>query len=363
MATINPDTGYALDHLAAQDTATRLAAYYNRKSRLDDLRRVLVFWAAAVKPIAKTAIAGLGELWLRQAYEQLLKYHIKDEADSVAILMHELGQNTRKELVRTCVKTEVPQKEIDEWIAAMMDGVEDEVVARICKEFIPNLGEIKKQLTSNAARSVVFDVFEHCNIDDEGREISRVRSLKDDFDGRVVTQISQDMKFEEFWLALALKEWTKRFDATPERIIVRLYQSPVFRDDRKHILRCGVEAYIRGDHISAVHVLIPQVEQAFRSLLSMTGRNIYKRPRKHGGIDLKMLDDLLRDPVTTQVFGPDCVRYFKTLLSDRRGWNLRNDVCHGLGSIPHGSVFSDRVMHVLLILSMARRGSDHQADE
>lgn len=361
-ATLSGDSGYPLDHFAAQRAAVRLARYYDRNKKCDDVRRVLSLYAAAVKAIAKKAMAMLGVSWLREVYDVLVQYGVKDEADSVAVLMRELGRDIRKEMASTTHTIEFSKEEVAAYIASMMSGTEDEVVARICQTFIPDSNKIEQRIHDMASRSVLWDLFDTCLIDEEGREISRVGSVKDDPEGRIVWEMSQDMGLERPWLGLALQEWVNRFEITADHLLERLQRSPLFPKDRHDLLKSGVDAHLRKDYFASIHILVPQIEHAFRSLLVATGQSTYK-PGRHGGLNLKVLNDLLRDPVTTLVFGEDCVRYFKVLLTDPRGWNLRNNVCHGLINTPSSNpVLSDRLIHLLLILSMARHAGDKGDD-
>ncbi len=107
--------------------------------------------------------------------------------------------------------------------------------------------------------------------------------------------------------------------------------------------------------MTAVHLLIPQIENALRVLLEKASGSVLKTARG-GGFHFKVLDDLLRDPLLVQVFGEDIVFYFRVLLVDPRGWNLRNRVCHGHCDVSEfGSYMSDRIIHVLLCLALVRK--------
>jgi hypothetical protein len=49
------------------------------------------------------------------------------------------------------------------------------------------------------------------------------------------------------------------------------------------------------------------------------------------------------------------VTYLRMLLTDPRGWNIRNTICHGLA--PSSSVnmaVADRIVHAALLLSLLR---------
>jgi hypothetical protein len=152
----------------------------------------------------------------------------------------------------------------------------------------------------------------------------------------------------------------KRHNLGSQELLQHLYQSPLFENERRNILKRGLDAYFAGDHIASVHFLIPQVEHALRRFLVLVGRPSF-RPGRHGGLNLRLLDDMLRDPAVVQVFGEQVVIYLQVLLTDQRGWNLRNELCHGI-IVPDaiGSTTSDRIIHVLLILGNLRRNEAEQ---
>ena len=74
---------------------------------------------------------------------------------------------------------------------------------------------------------------------------------------------------------------------------------------------------------------------------------------------LKTLDDLLREETVVKVLGENVVHYFRVLFTDRRGWNLRNDVCHGITSLAAFSPqMTDRIFHALLVLALLRESEE-----
>lgn len=79
------------------------------------------------------------------------------------------------------------------------------------------------------------------------------------------------------------------------------------------------------------------------------------RKNRHGGFQLRTFDDLLRDDIVARCFGEDLTFYIRILLTDQRGWNIRNDVCHGISQLDAFNYsVADKVMHVMLCLSLAR---------
>jgi hypothetical protein len=121
----------------------------------------------------------------------------------------------------------------------------------------------------------------------------------------------------------------------------------------KTILINGVKAYLNGDYLTAAHLFIPQIESGLRDILQLSGGSVYK-PGRNGGMFLKTLDDILREETIIKTFG-DGAKYLQVLLTDQRGWNIRNNLCHGM--IPYdmfGPVITNRLFHVLLVLALVR---------
>lgn len=348
--------GDTVDHFAAENAAVRLARYYRRQNRRDDIRRVLTAYADAVRARAKQAMPLLGVAWLHKAHDILLQFGIRDEAEAVAVLMRELGKGVRENLVRSTQKIEFTQEEIDAWLEEVMQGDENDVVARIVGGFIPDAKKLEREIKDSVSRSVLTSLFTIVKVDSEGRNVARIGPVEDDMEGRVVDMMSRNMQFEGVFLNLALRKWIDQFEVDADGFADRVMMSPLFSGERRHILFRALAAYLQGDHVSAVHLLVPQIEHAFRTLLELTGQSTYRAGR-HGGFNLKNLDDLLRDEVTEHVFGAACVTYLRVLLTNQRGWNIRNKICHGLVDVAEGqSTWSDRVIHVLLVLSMIRTG-------
>jgi len=133
-----------------------------------------------------------------------------------------------------------------------------------------------------------------------------------------------------------------------------IFKSPLFEETKQDIIHAGLRAYLNQDYISAIHILVPQIEAAIRTLVELTGGATLRSTRQ-GGLQLRTLDDLLRDEKVKECFGIDLSFYFRILLTEQRGWNIRNDVCHAIS--PSGAFSpstADRIMHVILCLAQVR---------
>lgn len=96
------------------------------------------------------------------------------------------------------------------------------------------------------------------------------------------------------------------------------------------------------------------MEQAVRQLATLIGAPIYAQ-RRGGGLHVRTLDDLLRDAAIGTALTENVVTYLRVLLTDARGWNVRNTVCHGLAPVSMLTMpVADRVLHAALVLSLIR---------
>jgi len=84
-----------------------------------------------------------------------------------------------------------------------------------------------------------------------------------------------------------------------------------------------------GHFVSALHLLVPQIEDMVRWHLKVRGVKTTTLDSK--GIETEnALGTLMESYETNQVFGEDMAFEFKALLCDPFGHNLRNELAHGL---------------------------------
>jgi hypothetical protein len=133
------------------------------------------------------------------------------------------------------------------------------------------------------------------------------------------------MQFEIPWLRAVVERMRDRLKPSVVDLRDHLLKSPVFGKEKGPILERGLAAYLDGEATVAAPMLIPQVEDALRNFLRLSGGSTYKQHRL-GGLMLKVFDDLLREDAVERSLGENVVHYFRALFTDQRGWNIRNDV-------------------------------------
>jgi len=154
------------------------------------------------------------------------------------------------------------------------------------------------------------------------------------------------------WLAVAFDKLKNRHGLQPEQIVAVLIESPLFGEEQGAVLVEGISAWLGGDHVKAIHVLVPQVERAIRRLAGLIGIPITGRGRTKGTMQIRGLGELLHDDLFARLVDDNLRKYLLAFLADQRGINLRNRVAHGLLEHPQmGHGLSDRLVQVLLALA------------
>lgn len=341
-----------------EPAAMRLAQYYQRENRPDDAKRVIRKLGDAVTSLAENSaplIASSHYEELRSIYQQ---YGLKDEANQLEILLAELGPKVVSEFKRVPFRYEIKQEVIEAYTSELLDGGLEAALARIAIQFIPNKQQAENSLKDIANQCPLSYSIRNQMYDHDGRLVANIDSIDNDLDGRLIGHISQTLQFEMPFLHFALTGLIEKYNLSKDGIVNQIMESPLFSIDKKAIIEAGIDAYMNDNHLVAAHLLIPQIEAAIRNLLRMAKGSIY-RPNKNGGFDYRTLGDLLPDglfkKIIADIFGDDANLYFRILFNEKRGWNIRNDICHGiLRSDAIQKPMTDRIVHVLILLSRIR---------
>ncbi len=351
----NLPPGQPIFPIGAQHAGIRLARYYRSLKRQDEVRRVLALYARAYIAAGKRLPAMIGAAWLREAYLLLTDFGCTQEADKVGVILREVAANSMSHMVSFEDKIEITKQELDDWVNSILAGPLEEVLVRIVWRFIPDPTQIETQVKEIAKKAPLSSSFGITQVDSSGRPVAEIGSIKEDLKGRVLYQIVQNLQFEAQFLRYLFVQLLSRYNLNAEAITSEIFMSPIFQPDRRPTVRKGVDACLGDDHIVSAHLLIPQIEHALRTLAIMAGASPYKPDHRRGGLQYKVMDDLLRERAIVQILGEQVILCFRIVLTDPGGWNLRNSLSHGiLNPSQLGPASSDRLLHILLTLSRVR---------
>jgi hypothetical protein len=347
------DKGH-LNPPAAKEAAERLARYYQQKGKRDDQVRVLKAYGAAYLAITSEENPLVSCAWLQQLLLTYRSHGLRDDAAAISQRLKELESHVHRDMKEIRVSAEISEEEVEQAFGAVLAGTMTEALHQIALRYLPSPDDVKQQLREMAEVAPLPAIFPLSLLDECGRTTAVVGSLDQDLEGRLVHQTTQNMAIGDQFLAELVRRFKEEFSPSTEDLLGHLSQSPLFTDSRRAILHRGIEAFLSEDYIAAISIIIPEIEAALRELLVLNGGLVYK-PGRHGGLKHRTLGDVLEDPVITKALTSRLVWYLNTLLCDARGWNLRNNVCHGiLAQGMYSALAANRVFHALLLLGMVR---------
>jgi Domain of unknown function (DUF4209) len=343
---------------AAEGAAIRLANYYRRHGRVNDVARVLRIHGENVMKMRGTAPGLLVAHSLEQLYSQFVAYGLRGDAAALDEPIRIAGEQSLREMKHVSTTIEIPVEEAEHYFTQMLAGSGHEILTRVAAHFVPKRDELEAQLRNFAETAPLSYMLSRSIVDDDGRTVAHVGPIENDLEGQLVAHIAQNMSLSGPWLREAVARGLEGGKLSGDILMSFVRECPLFPEKRRPLLEAGFAAYTTGDSVAAVHILVPQIEQAVRQLGAFIGAPILAQ-RRNGGFQARTLDELLRDGAVSASLGESVVTYLRSLLTDARGWNLRNTVCHGLAPASAFAMpVADRVVHAILVLSLVRHDPD-----
>jgi tetratricopeptide (TPR) repeat protein len=130
-------------------------------------------------------------------------------------------------------------------------------------------------------------------------------------------------------IAPAMRQLLSEHEITEDNIERLIGDSALIEEDRRPLFVQAIAAGFRWDFSTALHILVPQVENGLRRLLRQRG--VLPINVDATGIEeVWSYERILRHPTTAEVLGKEMTYELWSLLVERLGPNLRNLIAHGL---------------------------------
>lgn len=350
------------DPHGAQEVAERLVQHYKTQGDKANITRVMKTYGDAFVVMAEMASPMLAMAWLQPIIERYEQEGMKSEAERLRVLQIKKSENADSDMKHYSVEFKMAQNDYDDLVRKLMGhGDLKTTLDNVAVYFIPHADTAKESVREQKTINPLLSMIPITVVDCTGRPVATI-GAGDEGDegdeGRIVQQLGRIIGINQIFLSYVTEAVITEFQPNVDDILSVLYQSPLFLESRRSILRAGISAYLSKDHLKGIHILVFQIEEMLRTLLTLMGIPPQKSVRGYYGItDVKNMNDALSDLRVKEVLTEDVWRYLSILYIDRRGMNLRNDLAHGLVS---GEAFNqptaDRVFHSLLVLSLLKMG-------
>ena len=341
---------------AAKEQATILAEYYKSRQKLDDVKRVLHIMEGAFR----NNRAGMSRMqWmgnLEQIAAEYATFGLLDERMRLMKEIEEAGNDAMSEMTPSQFTFEYPKEALEQLNIMLTEGSINEQYEKFILYFIPNKNDESAQLKKLSERYPFAYMIPTHLMDSQGRPASVIGGIDNDFEGQLILHITKGIQFKSIPLRSSIRALQESGALGIPYLMKRMEQCPIIDNGRLEIIRQSLIAYETENYITMCHLIVPQIEDAFRKLVDLSGKAII-RPManrdKKVGYTQRILDDMLRDDVVRETFGDDMAFYFRILLTDQRGMNIRNNMCHGLVDPSFFSyLVADRLLHMLCCITL-----------
>ncbi|PLW79948.1 hypothetical protein C0585_05120 [Candidatus Woesearchaeota archaeon] len=335
----------------AEKAGIILAEYYKKNNDKINLSRIIECLCEAMESFSSK---NNSTLFFEKTYSIYKNYGFNEKAEKSLIKLKELSKEVPDTLQTFSANFEISNEKIESLLKKLSEGSFGDVIKNNIIYFLPNKENTIKQLEDLAKTAPLNYVMPMKLINENGVTIAKIGSLMEDQKGHIIYQIYQNLLMISPLLTMSFENLIKNRIFTKEKVSNFLFLSPVFTKEQETFIKLSLENYFNENYIVFVSLIIPQIEKALRNLVEKSGGNILK-PNKSEGFDVRLFHDVINDEIVKKTFGENAILYFKVFYLDKRGLNLRNNVCHGLFTeYSLNKDIANRVLHTLLILGSVR---------
>lgn len=300
--------------------------------------------------------------FLELAIEFFIKHGFKEKIYEAKVNLKELYKNASKEVNVERVKLDIDNKIIEEELKLFITGDTVEDFSNFCKALFilseesskgkllaekifpsreKSLECAKKRLFNNP----YYEIISSCKMT-KSRKIFETKN-KDDYlklfeydDYNMHLQLMINLFYNNIWYKLINE------GLTCEMLIERIISWKYLDEDDTYIITCGIKRFFENDYISAIHILVPKFENIFREFFSYGGfattsikHNITQHEQNFNDF---LLNDYVKENISNKF-----IDLIKFIMVEDLGYNLRNNIAHGLTTI---DIFNQNTANIIILL-------------
>lgn len=135
--------------------------------------------------------------------------------------------------------------------------------------------------------------------------------------------------FSQIMIGNTLNYIRSKFEVEEKDIRMIIENSIAVSEDRREAYVKGIMAGFSGDFLTALYILVPQVENSVRNLAIECDEPVYNL-NEDGIEELKTMHAVLELDGVKEHLDEDFLLALKTIFCSKFGFNMRNDIAHGL---------------------------------
>ena len=307
----------------------------------------LIEYTNTIRPIVAVAE-------LKGLYHLLIENNMHQKAGEILVLINSYLISVSDDLIVYETAHQIPNEKMKKMIDENTIGDFEPTLLRLILKNVISKRNVLNERAKRLAQFPLMGVFGSTYIDSNGRPTAKIEN--DDEEGIAFAEMRNTISLNSSFFDLYLREIITKNNKSSQDIVDYIHMSPLFIPENKEILLKGVDAFLKEDHITSVHLLVPQIESAFRKAVELSGGSIL-RENGFDGFNYQTLDGLIKNDNVKVMFnnGSEIIFYFRSVLSESRGLNIRNNICHGiLRAEDINFTYSLLVIHVILLLAQVK---------
>lgn len=258
-------------------------------------------------------------------------------------------EEERKEILRAMAEiqkksaSQVPRYSVSidnsEQVKALLDSIErlNKEELLYCFAMLP-LFPRAEQIRERALNRFkgVFNLFPSAMLNNEGKKVAISKQI---FDGQKLNESALADEMERI-AKMEIDMVAQSIIGNMRNVLIARYpieeidveciveKSAFVSEERRQLFTKGLLAGFRGDMMTALCILIPQVEKSVRDLAEMCDEVVYNI-KEDSTEELKTFNGILDLPNVKACLDDDLLLVLRTVFCSKFGFNMRNEIAHG----------------------------------
>lgn len=219
-------------------------------------------------------------------------------------------------------------------------------------DFIPNIDEISKEVLklnelyplSNLVKNVTFN---------DGKKISEANTEQESIELNTIRTYDRHLSIiMRCHLQPVIEKLIVEQDLNVNNLM-QIFETWGLLDKQNiYFVQKGLERFFSEDYVSSIHILVPQFESSLRRMFSNAG---YDTTSLHeGNTQLEItFNEFLKKPYVHDELGNSIHNLIAHVMVEKNGWNLRNEIAHGL--IKHSDITKYTCITVIYLFLLLTR--------
>ena len=273
-------------------------------------------------------------------------------SERVLLMCEEIGLRVVSSLKANTFMTEIPVQKIADCVERQLAKDKDAFLSWIAFSFVISEKLLRESVLKASEDCIWYRFAPPVEIDRYGRPLNAV-VVNDNGDGMLFHEGKRAVYLHFHSCLFAIREYLTRTQNPVKEIAEHCYKSPVFDESHKLLFERGIRAFVEKDYITCISILVPEIEHTIRHLARKMEIPSWEPFRGHT-FHVKTLGTLIDDRRISQALG-QLLFEMKIVFSDPRGFNIRNDFCHGLLSEEdYNELSCVMLIHIVLYLGLLR---------